>query len=86
MAEYLWTLAYKFNADFTLKEKTIAALENIEYERFVELIKESLGRENTKRLAILMQGATPEKHLFRYEPVSSSALRSIGKYVAVEKP
>lgn len=80
----LWDeLAFDEEGDFQLIEKEIQALQNLSYERFSLLARETLSRKNSKRLAILYTGRiqTP----FVYLPITADNLGQIATYAPRSK-
>lgn len=57
----LQQLAFKFDGNFNYLNERVAALEALSYDRFLELAKVNLSRQNKKRLAILLFGQTPDQ-------------------------
>ncbi len=69
------TLAFSWNGDFTKKSKLIKAAEALSYEEFKATSLAFLSRQNTKRIAFLVQGATSPEMPFFYNPISSIDLK-----------
>lgn len=46
----------RFDGDFSWMQKRVEALDSLTYEEFINLARETLGRDNRRRLAILLQG------------------------------
>lgn len=81
MGELLTTLAFKFDGDFDWMNKRIAALKKMQYGEFLVYAKQALGRQNKRRLAVLMKGILPEDSIFNYDPLNNlSQLRRISTY------
>lgn len=81
MAQLLNLLAFKYDADFGWLDQRIAALETLNYDEFLKLVAEFIGRSNRQRFALLMQGTSAEEPPFRYKQLPSlQRLRSISSY------
>jgi len=75
----LWeSLAFYEKEDFDFKEKRIQALTDLSYERFTEISKEWISRENKKRLAILYAGKIQSP--FTYSEITSNELPQLVTY------
>ncbi len=75
----LWNLlAFEKGADFGYIEKRVEALKGLSYERFLEVSREMLSRNNRKRLAVLYEGRL--KAPFAYEAVEAQKLVEKSKY------
>lgn len=61
MGTLLQQLAFRFDGKFNYLDERIKALQELSYERFIELAKVNLSRQNKKRLAILLSGNSPEQ-------------------------
>jgi insulysin len=76
----LWNLlAFEKRADFQYIEKRIHALKNLSYEQLLEYMKETLHRNNLRRLAVLFEGKLPS---FSYQSIEPNRLLEVGRYVA----
>lgn len=82
MAVQLNNLAF-IHKDFERKEKLLAALKNLTYEDFKADTITFLSRRNPKRIAIMLEGEQPKDKTFRYEPISSDALKAEGTYLSL---
>jgi len=82
MGERLFTLAFDYDGDFQLINKRIASLQALTYEEMQKAADEFISRENTRRIAILIEGATPKENDFRYEIVTKEDLHHQGSFVA----
>ena len=70
MCQRLHQLAFKYN-DFDWIDANIDALHNLSYGEFQILSKETLGRTNKRRVALLIQGQLPEESTLQYRPMRS---------------
>ncbi|MEX1013149.1 MAG: insulinase family protein [Waddliaceae bacterium] len=81
MGATLAKLSFTYNDAFDRIDKQIDAMQNLNYERFIQITKEMLGRENKRRLAILIKGNTLESTPFDYVKIRSlSAFRNLYHY------
>lgn len=77
----LFLLGFDYDGDFHLIEKRVHALEQLTYEETRAAACDIFSRKNTRRLAVLMEGAVPREKNFRYELVSKEDLLRGGTYV-----
>lgn len=75
-------LAFDYDGDFKWIDKRIAALESLSYQDFLSSASAFLSRENSRRLAILMEGVLAEENDFHYEGVSKEEVCDLGTYVS----
>lgn len=66
MGDLLFEMAFEKEGDFYTIENDIKALKLLSYDRFTALSKEFLGRQNKRRLAVLLQGSIPQNREFHY--------------------
>lgn len=78
----LFLLGFDYDGDFDLVTKRINALKDLTYEQLRVDAAEFLSRNNSRRIAVLVEGVTPKEKSFRYEEVSVQDLRHQGQYVA----
>lgn len=78
----LHTCAFTHDGDFMRTEKTIAALQELTYEKFMTDSIEFLSRKNGKRLAVLLEGVPNPDKDFRYRPINSLDLKNIGAWAS----
>ena len=82
MGDLLYKLGFKYDGDFEWDRKRIDSLQAMTYENFSQWAHLFLKRENTKRLAILVEGfVSPDKD-FHYEIVSKEDIKDLGTYVS----
>ncbi len=82
MGELLASLAFKFEGDFDWIPKRIQGMEELSYPEFLQLSKQFLGRQNKKRLAILVKGAIPKENQFKFNRLRSiTELKQISQYL-----
>ncbi|MDN3505853.1 MAG: insulinase family protein [Simkaniaceae bacterium] len=77
----LFLLAFDYDGDFAHIDKRIEALKKVTYEETREMANAALSRQNSKRLALLLEGVTPKEKDFRYEMISKEDLIQDGTYV-----
>ncbi len=83
MARLLWTLAFTYDGDFDWMEKRITSVEKLDYPSFVAFAQRAYGRENRRRLAVLLEGKLPRKQSFRYHHAKSS--KTMGSFLSREE-
>jgi insulysin len=77
--QLLKTLAFKYDGDFEWMAKRIQSLKELTYEEFVDIAREFLGKQNKRRLAILVRGKS--NHEFHYHSVAGPQnIREISNY------
>ncbi len=76
-------LAFEYN-DFDWINRRVESCKELTYERFCELSHQFLSRENTRRIAVLMEGVLPPENDFRYELISKEDIHSMGSFVSVK--
>lgn len=82
MTKRLYHLAFTHDGDFQYFEKKVEALSNLNYETFKQDSLSFLSRNNSKRVAILLEGQPPEGKNFRYLDTTADELKSLGIYVS----
>ncbi|MCB1081746.1 MAG: insulinase family protein [Chlamydiia bacterium] len=83
MASELHALAYTHKGDFDRKQKLIAAIKELDYDTFKEDITTFLSRQNSKRIAIMLEGKPTEGKSFRYEGITAETLKTEGTYISL---
>jgi len=68
--EQLVLLAFDEDGDFDWKKKAAEQTEALTYEEFIDYVKSFLGKENQRRLAILIQGRSSDE-VFEYHKAGS---------------
>ena len=61
MGAFLHTIAFDYDADFNWLDKRIEAFQNLSYDEFVSYAHAFLGKENTRRMAVCVEGSLPQK-------------------------
>lgn len=81
MGASLNRLAFKYGADFQWLDKRIKALEELNYVDFLEIASEMLGKNNKRRLAVLLKGEIPEEGTLQYTRLNNVAqFHKLGTY------
>lgn len=81
MGELLTSLAFKFDADFDWRAKRIQGMEALDYPEFLQITKQMFGRQNKKRLAIVVKGVIPQENSFKFSRLRGiTELKEIGEY------
>ena len=81
MGENLENIAFHYDGDFDWLEKRIQGIKNLTYEECVSFAKESYGRVNKQRVAVLLRGTIPPQNEFHYNRVENiQALRKLSRY------
>lgn len=66
LGELLVTVAYEYKGDFEWVEKRISTLQSLTYDEFLSYADQMLGRNNKRRLAILVEG--PAQTPYKFKP------------------
>nr|NGX64024.1 hypothetical protein [Candidatus Anoxychlamydiales bacterium] len=77
MSSRLNYLAFDYEADFLWYDKRIEAMQNLSYQEFLDFSKETLSKDNKKRLAILFEGKLDKN--FKYKKLDQEP-KTIGFY------
>ncbi|NGX43401.1 MAG: Protease 3 [Chlamydiae bacterium] len=81
MGALLNTLAFEYDGDFDWIDQRKQGVRSLSYSEFLVITKAFLGRENKRRLAILLRGDIPEEHLFSYSRARTwNVIRKISDY------
>ncbi|MCB1067242.1 MAG: insulinase family protein [Simkania sp.] len=81
MAGRLYMLAFKYDGDFYHTDKKIDALAELDYETFKRDSISFISRSNSKRIAIMLEGNSPEGKGFRYQDITADELKTSGAYI-----
>ncbi len=76
----LKTLAFKYDGDFDWIDKRIEGFKTLAYQEFLTIAKDTFGRQNKRRLAILLQGVIPVNGSLNYVEVDLNQLRKLSTY------
>ncbi len=81
MGTFLHLIAFQYDGDFDWMDKKIQAMQELTYEEFVAHAQEFLGKENTRRLAICVNGTLEQKANLSYpEETTKEKLRKLINY------
>jgi insulysin len=81
MATILYKVAFKYNADFDWLDKRVEGFKTLSYPKFVELTQDTLGKQNKRRIAILLKGAIPEAGSLQYQKLNTvDQVRKLSHY------
>lgn len=69
MGTLLQTLAFKYEGHFDWMDKRIQGFKELTYPEFLSFSKEFMGKENRRRLGLLVKG-TMDKHVLNYDRVT----------------
>jgi len=75
-------LAFKENGDFDYVQKRIAALKELTYEEMKADAVAFFSRQNSRRLALLIDGVSPDGKGFKYQDISPTRLHQVGTFVS----
>jgi len=79
MASRFATLAFEYNGDFAYYPKLVEQIQQLSYEEMKNFVMETLSRNNTRRLAILMEGTLPGKRPFIYQRTAKEEISTLGE-------
>lgn len=83
MAAKLNKLAFDYE-DFSWVDKRIESMKGLNYEEFCQIATEFLSRDNSRRLAVLIEGILTAENEFRYELITQDDIRNLGSFVSVK--
>lgn len=66
--------------DFAWIKKQIDSLQSLSYDTFRSAVQKLISRENSRRLAILVEGTMADDKDFRYELTSKEDVQSLGQF------
>ena len=81
MATIQNSYAFDYQEDFKRCEKIVASLRSLSYEAFKTDTHAFISRQNSRRIAVELSGVQPEGKEFRYETISSQAIKAHGNYL-----
>lgn len=82
MSALLNSLAFEYEGDFHWMEKRIASVKSLTYSELEKTVEELLTRNNTRRLAVLMEGVLPPEYDFSYKSIDKENIADFGSYVS----
>jgi insulysin len=74
-------LAFNFDGDFERRTKQAQAVKELSYDKLKQMASEYLSRANSKRLAVLVEGAPSQQKSFRYKALNTNEASSCGQYI-----
>lgn len=81
MGSLLKTLAFKYDGDFDWIAKRIQGYKDLTFEDFSAFAFKFLGKENRRRLAILVEGNIPDVQKFQYSHLKNfKEIRNLSQY------
>lgn len=84
MGELLKTLAFKYEGDFDWIAKRIHGFKELTYEDFLEIASQFLGKQNKRRVALLVKGQVPSLKNLYYQPLASvKQLKALSHYTSI---
>lgn len=87
MGELLRQIAFEYGHDFDWFEKRINGVKELDYQEFLELVEQTLGRGNKRRVAILVKGNLPKEKAFIYHSLPNlNSLKKISDFAAWSAP
>ncbi|MCE5316035.1 MAG: insulinase family protein [Parachlamydia sp.] len=76
-------LAFKYDADFTWLDQRVAGLKELTLEECYSFGKVMLGKQNKRRISLILDGQMPDGHVLHYTRMGSiPQIRKLGKYEA----
>lgn len=82
MAQHLYTLAFQRDGQFDYNQELAKALEQLSYQVLKLDAKTFFARNNSKRLAVLVEGDMPSDHRFQYHKITTDAIKRVGTYIS----
>lgn len=86
MTKLLQVLAFDYDGDFDRVQKRIDSFKELGYEEFIRIARETHGRQNKQRVAVLVKGEVPADETLNYEKMGTvNQLRKISDYLTKEE-
>lgn len=86
MTAILESLSFDYEAAFDIPETKIQKLKEVTYEEFLDFTKNFIGRNNRRRLAVLVNGILPKENAFSYTLMTSlKQVRKSGIYLNAQE-
>lgn len=87
MGSLLHKLAFTYQGDFDWRTKRIKGLQDLTYTDFVTIARQTMGKQNKRRLGILLKGIVPTDKVLQYHKfMSLKQLLKIASYQPGEQP
>lgn len=81
MGELLTRLAFSYDGDFDWIQKRIQGFVDLSYDEFLDFAKKTLGKQNKRRLGILLTGTIPTESTTQYKRAANiDQIRKLGRY------
>lgn len=81
MTAILYKMAFSYNGDFDRITKRINAMEELNYEDFVAGSQKVLGKDNKRRLAVILSGTIPSNESLQYQRlITPLRIRQLSTY------
>lgn len=81
MGNLLKEITFKHDGDFHLVTKKIQGFQELTYDECIEAAKRWFGKENKRRLSILINGTLPAENQFAYQPLKNiNEVKKISSY------
>lgn len=81
MGDLLKTLVFKYDGDFDWTAKRINGFKELSYEDVITFAKQTFGKNNKRRIALLIEGQAQKETSFNYKPLdTANELREISTY------
>ena len=77
--QLLKTLAFTYKGDFEWMTKRIQGFKDLSYEEFLEIARQFLGKQNKRRLAVLMRGSADTDFHYHTLP-NPQTIRELSQY------
>jgi insulysin len=85
MGELLKLLTFSYDGDFDWIAKRVQGFQDLTYPEFLEIATQFLGKENKKRVAILVKGNVSSTKNLHYVPLKSpQELKKISRYTHIK--
>lgn len=83
MSHTLQALAFTHDGEFDRTTKRIKAFEELSYEEFIEIARQTMGPQNKRRIAIIMSGTIPNGTSLQYQ--KTTTMGQIKKLISPSK-
>lgn len=80
--EQLHLLAFQYDGDFDWIAKRSQAVQKLSYEQLQEYALQVLSKNNSRRLALIMEGSLSKERAFQYKSINREELNAQGRYIA----
>ncbi len=80
MGQLIHKLGFEYGGDFDWIQKRMQGFKELSYPEFLEMASENMGRQNRRRVAVLMKGSVPKDKLFEFTLIPLNRLRKLSRY------